>query len=1074
MQQTYNRSTLFFFRRCFDFTLEFLIFISLYLFLCSSSFAANKTFTGPGNFSDPSKWDLGILPSLGDNLQINGACTYDNAALNLAYGTLKIGNTLAGSIIYPVGSTNTLSVTNVLASFAGSSLNMTNGGTLVVRGTWVTTNCAYTPGTGTVEVQSTLTLPVAYTTFNNLVLNPGALGTVTLGVSTTVNNNLTITTGTLTVGAFTLNVTNIVTIFGTMNITSSTGTKTFGFLVMNGGTLSATANETVTVNNTFTSTGTSSIGALTIAVTGSATVSTGTLNLSSTTGTKTFGSLILNGTLTNTANEAININGDMVNNGTFSIGTGMVTFTGATSNSISGSAVTTAFGGGITINKGTTGTVSDTANVLDVQSLITMLDGGLTLTRGTFEISSASTLVPFVLAGTPTVIPTPAKLWCRGGTLNSTASFDWGIQGIIQLDMGAINVGTAIDDRIAPDPLGTAIIRINGGAMNIAGRISFNTNGWAYAMTGGVLTVGVVGNSSPADKDPFNMDNAICSFSMTGGRIIIERAGGSGATSNLGYHNVGTSGVGFLGGTLQIGDASTPAGTLGTMHIETNRPIYNLEVVNSNTVAQFWSYNTTISNNILITNGVLDQGTNARDITVGGNWTNNSSAAALVAGSRKVTFNGTSSQNFGGAFSTTFYDAEVNNTTSPQTSATVTLSKPMYASHSLTMTNGYLNTDATNILWLLNNSTTNVGSANSFVNGPMNYDMAVSGTSRTLTFPIGKGIDWRPAVLTAKNSVATTITFNGEVFDADAAALGWTYPATVDTVSQVHYWDIKRFTSYPSTESSTSVSGNQTIQLYFGTNDFVKDGSKLTICKNVNGGAAWVDIGGAGAPAYAAGANLTGTVTSTSAPTAFTSFSRFTLGSLLTGWNPLPIELLSFNATPCQSHVCLDWATATETNNDYFIIEKTRDGNTFEFVAKVNGAGNSNTVKDYSAIDNSPYSGVSYYRLKQTDFNGDYKYSDLRKVNFDNSVPSIFTLNVYPNPGAGNAINFAINTDKGKEVLVVVYDVTGREAYSKILITEQTGENIFALDPSGRLSQGMYLITATSDNNIFSKKLIIK
>ena len=1055
--------------------LNFIFFRTLaVLFLIITCFqplvAATKTFTGPGNFSDAGKWNLSALPAAGDNLQINGVCIYDNAAANLVYGNLNIGATVSGSVFFPVGAVNTLDVLNVSSSTAGSSLNMSNGGILMINGSWTSTNCAFTPGTGTIEMQDAITLPAAYPTFYNLIINTA--GNVSLGVTTSINNNLSVTMGTFTIGAFGLSVANLVTVDGTMNLTSTTGTKTIGALLLNGGTLMATANETLTVTTSMVSTGNSSIGALTLVVNGSATVVSGTLNFSSTTGTKTFGSLIINGIVTNTANESITINGDMVDNGTFSIGTGVVTFTGAASNTVSGSAAFTSFSGGITVNKGSTGTVADTANVLDVQSVITMINGGLTLTRGTFKVSSASVIVPFVSTGTPSIVPAPAKLWCNGATFNSTASFDWGVSGIIQLDNGTINFGTMIDDRVAPEASGTCIIRINGGAFNVAGRISNGTNGWKYAMTAGVLTVGIVGNSSPADKDPFNMDNPICSFSMTGGRIIIERAGGSGATPNLGYHNVGTVGAGFVGGTLQIGDANTPAGN--HMHIETDISIYNLEVVNANTTAQFWTYNTVITNNVTITAGVLDQGTNARDISVGGNWTNNSSAAALVTGTRKVTFNGTLPQLAGGTYSTTFYDAVINNTNPVLTAATITLAKPEYVSHALAMTRGYVNTDAVNILWMLNNSTTTTGSANSFVNGPMNYDMAVSGVSRTLLFPIGKGADWRYAMLTANNSAAATITFNAEVFNASASALGWTLPPTVDTVSNVHYWDIKRYTSYPSTESSASVNGNQTVQLHFEANDEVIDGAFLTVCKNVNGGTAWTDIGGTGAPAYAGGAYLAGAVTSTAAPAAFTSFSRFTLGSLLSGWNPLPIELLSFTALPCNKNVCLNWTTATETNNDYFTIEKTTDMIHYQWVAKVNGAGNTVVMNSYTASDHSPYNGVSYYRLKQTDYNGSVTYSDIRQVNFDAALSADFTFSMYPNPGNGDNVSITMQAAKGSQVIVNVYDVNGKLVYETSIISAESGQNVFTLSPAGKLSKGLYMINAVSGGNRCSQKLLVE
>jgi Secretion system C-terminal sorting domain len=189
--------------------------------------------------------------------------------------------------------------------------------------------------------------------------------------------------------------------------------------------------------------------------------------------------------------------------------------------------------------------------------------------------------------------------------------------------------------------------------------------------------------------------------------------------------------------------------------------------------------------------------------------------------------------------------------------------------------------------------------------------------------------------------------------------------------------------------------------------------------------------------------------------------------------SPLPIELLKFTATKCNNDVCLDWTTATETNNDYFTVEKSTDGIYFEEVSVVDGAGNSTTVLNYSSLDDEPYQGVSYYRLKQTDFNGSISYSNVEEINFNGNTAD-FSLNVYPNPNDGSAFNLMVNANKGEEVLVVVYDATGKETYSKVIITNDSGENIYAIDPSNKLAAGMYLIIATSKQSMFSKKMIVK
>jgi hypothetical protein len=193
---------------------------------------------------------------------------------------------------------------------------------------------------------------------------------------------------------------------------------------------------------------------------------------------------------------------------------------------------------------------------------------------------------------------------------------------------------------------------------------------------------------------------------------------------------------------------------------------------------------------------------------------------------------------------------------------------------------------------------------------------------------------------------------------------------------------------------------------------------------------------------------------------------------IITQFTPLPIELISFTAKFVNKEVELNWITSSETNNDYFTIQKTLNGTDFEFVGKVQGAGNSSSQLNYSFTDHSPYEGKSYYRLMQTDFNGASAVFSLVPVEIE--VESEFTFDIYPNPVNGNDITISINQKEAAEVLVVVYDITGKESYSKVMVTEVSGNNIYALDNLNRLPVGMYIITATSDQKIYSKRLIVQ
>ena len=120
----------------------------------------------------------------------------------------------------------------------------------------------------------------------------------------------------------------------------------------------------------------------------------------------------------------------------------------------------------------------------------------------------------------------------------------------------------------------------------------------------------------------------------------------------------------------------------------------------------------------------------------------------------------------------------------------------------------------------------------------------------------------------------------------------------------------------------------------------------------------------------------TGVTTGTGTVT-MNGISTFSPWVLVAGGTPLPIELISFNADCHNNTVLLSWATASEINNAYFTIQRSMDGITFSDLVFINGKGNSNTLSNYSYLDKNPLNGLTYYRLKQTDFNGDFTTSSL-------------------------------------------------------------------------------------------------
>jgi trimeric autotransporter adhesin len=324
---------------------------------------------------------------------------------------------------------------------------------------------------------------------------------------------------------------------------------------------------------------------------------------------------------------------------------------------------------------------------------------------------------------------------------------------------------------------------------------------------------------------------------------------------------------------------------------------------------------------------------------------------------------------------------------------------------------GLINTTSTNILNLANNTVTTIGNANSYVNGPMyierNFD-----ASATLLFAIGKGSAWRPVELTVAHSFggASNITYKAEMFNNSARALNWTLPGTIDKVSGMRYWDIERLATATYTATNASISGNQTVRIYYGVDDVVSDPTNLTIVKNIPTALTeWKDIGGVavGAP--------TGYVTSTSAPFAFNNYSRFTLGNRNAGSNVLPINNLRLVVEGQRGFATLNFTNLQEVNVSSYEILKSADGISYSSIG-FKAANNSTMATTYSHSDYNLFAGNNFYKIKMIHSNGAVTFSNVVSYN------QTSTLTIFPNPTT-NSIKFStpvINT------WIEIYDTKGQ------------------------------------------------
>ncbi|MFN8143654.1 MAG: T9SS type A sorting domain-containing protein [Bacteroidia bacterium] len=186
----------------------------------------------------------------------------------------------------------------------------------------------------------------------------------------------------------------------------------------------------------------------------------------------------------------------------------------------------------------------------------------------------------------------------------------------------------------------------------------------------------------------------------------------------------------------------------------------------------------------------------------------------------------------------------------------------------------------------------------------------------------------------------------------------------------------------------------------------------------------------------------------------------------------LPIELIYFKAKARSGVVDLTWATASEINNSYFTIERSSDGVNFIPIKQINGAGNSTVKLDYSAVDDQPLDGTSYYRLKQTDYDGQYSYSDIESVKngSKNNLPSFEIKMIDPNPFQSSfkvgfildekaPVSFTLLSMSGK--VMAEESIDTREGYNTFEFTDQTG-----------LPSGMYIVVLKCNDKVASKKVM--
>ncbi|MBK0404882.1 T9SS type A sorting domain-containing protein [Adhaeribacter sp. BT258] len=180
---------------------------------------------------------------------------------------------------------------------------------------------------------------------------------------------------------------------------------------------------------------------------------------------------------------------------------------------------------------------------------------------------------------------------------------------------------------------------------------------------------------------------------------------------------------------------------------------------------------------------------------------------------------------------------------------------------------------------------------------------------------------------------------------------------------------------------------------------------------------------------------------------------------------PLPVTLTSFTGKLVNKQTELHWATASEKNNDKFLVERSLDGRKFETIGTVKGNGTTNAAQHYTFTDARPAQGTNYYRLKQTDFDGATEYSKIVAVKNTTAVQT--ELVVYPVP-ATSEITVSLHESAGLEKLQI-FSLAGNLVKQANL----NGRNNLQLTiPISELPAGYYLVQVSGAQNSFTKKIV--
>lgn len=963
--------------------------------------------TGPENLDgsaiivNQSRLPIININKTSGSLSLFGNISFSN---NLTYtaGTVNAGTSTCFIV-------NNLTITGIFSVFnltilAGGNTTVTvaPGSTILATNTLDLENGAnyITINTGTIAVQGNII-------DNNTSIGGGGNGIIL--INGTANQSIT-TTGVTDQGRFpgvTINKPS-----GTLTL-PSTMTVRFDWTYIAGTLDVTTNNSTVVFENTMKITGTHTLNNISFNGQGNYTYTFGAA-----TTLTALGNLSMTGANNVDFNKGnINLFGNMSLTNT-SIGDGgstVISFVGTANQSITSSLpVNQSSLPSVTINK--------TGGTLTFPALLTTRGNTWTYTAGTYDVATNNSNIVFAgpLAGNTTIT--------GSHTLNNV-TFEGSNNNIINVSTATTLIVSGTFSTSGANNVFINTPVLGATAVQAQGNININNTSLAGGGTGTILING-------AGAQAFTSAGAVGIGQLP--YLTIQKP--SGTLTMSGVFSV-TRDWNFISGTV---DATTNATTVAfgwdnLTIASAGMSFYNLTVT-SNSV--------NLANNLTIAGNLTINGTGillafANSINLAGNWTSRNQSAFTEATST-VNFNGSGLQIITTPGGENFTNVIVKNA-----AAGVQLANAVAIATSLTMTLGNIDLNSNAITLgtsallpgTLNYSSGTMINTGSFTRWFAKSTIAVGAV--TGLFPTGTSTDYRPFNV----SVPVAPTTGGTI------TISYTNLTTNTTTSFADgaFTVMVRKDLNWSVSTATLAGGTYNLQIQgtsFGIIGSVTD-LRLTLVSSV--------VGTAGVN----GGTISNPQVTRTGLTAVNLTNTFFLGSVNSVSSPLPVKLVSFTAFPKNQTIDLKWETAIETQNDYFTIYRSRDGKVWDSVTSVYGKGNFSENTFYETFDNNPYTGLSYYRLKNTDFNGKEYFSPIRTVSFDKNNSQI---KVYPNPAVSTIV-----VESGDEITSIKLMSSG----GQIIPVPILGNNSSRVLNVSTLPSGIYFIQITEGNNTEIKTVII-